>query len=257
MSAASSEPEHEHRPSFFYREQAPAAAEPAPPAAPVWPPPKEPEPAPVRDSVEALKNAPRSPAGWRARAAAAPAPPPVRDSVEALKNMPRDPEWGAQLRAAPPEPRGGRAPQKSTAVWPPPKAAEAPTVRESVDALAGAARPAWPPPAPAAGAPSAPAPRYGHWERESHSIWRGSVLLDGPPSDADENSDWGDDAIAEDDDDDDAIGEPEDASEDFAFDECDDDALTHGGWSDVSSMPGDAEDELGRPSFASRSTLDI
>ena len=255
MSAASSEPEHEHRPSFFYREQAPAAAEPAPPAAPVWPPPKEPEPAPVRDSVEALKNAPRSPAGWRAPAAAAPAPPPVRDSVEALKNMPRDPEWGAQLRAAPPEPRGGTAPQKSTAVWPPPKAAEAPTVRESVDALAGAARPAWPPPAPAAGAPLAPAPRYGHWERESHSIWRGSVLLDGPPSDADENSDWGDDAIA--DDDDDAIGEPEDAGEDFAFDECDDDALTHGGWSDVSSMPDDAEDELGRSSFAGRSTLDI
>ncbi|KAH8059192.1 hypothetical protein JL722_5746 [Aureococcus anophagefferens] len=186
-SAASSEPEHEHRPSFFYREQAPAAAEPAPPAAPVWPPPKEPEPAP-----------------------------------------------------------------KSTAVWPPPKAAEAPTVRESVDALAGA-RPAWPPPRPRRGAVG-PAPRYGHWERESHSIWRGSVLLDGPPSDADENSDWGDDAIA--DDDDDAIGEPEDAGEDFAFDDGDDDALTHGGWSDVSSMPDDAEDELGRPSFA-RPTLDI
>ncbi|KAH8098978.1 hypothetical protein JL720_1951 [Aureococcus anophagefferens] len=214
---------------------------------------QEPEPAPVRDSVEALKNAPRSPAGWRARAAAAPAPPPVRDSVEALKNMPRDPEWGAQLRAAPPEPRCGRAPQKSTAVWPPPKAAEAPTVRESVDALAARRARAWPPPAPAGGAVG-PAPRYGHWERESHSIWRGSVLLDGPPSDADENSDWGDDAIA--DDDDDAIGEPEDAGEDFAFDECDDDALTHGGWSDVSSMPDDAEDELGRPSFAGR-TLDI
>ncbi|KAK7232635.1 hypothetical protein SO694_00035229 [Aureococcus anophagefferens] len=216
-SAASSEPEHEHRPSFFYREQAPAAAEPAPPPRRSGRP-KEPEPR----------------------------------RVEALKNMPRDPEWGAQPRGAArarcgapraAEIDGGLAAAESRGGADGPRVRRRARRRGAARVAAAGAR---------GGAPSAPRARYGHWERESHSIWRGSVLLDGPPSDADENSDWGDDAIA---DDDDAIGEPEDAGGTSPSTSARRRA-THGGWSDVSSMPDDAEDELGRPSFAGR-TLDI